>query len=107
MMEICIERGKCCDENTSIYLAWFNKLGAIDYYLFCERQRYSLDVETKGIFENYVDNLSEYNKNRSVLKKESFERITLGADDLKKEDILEAQSNYKLFASEILRDLRF
>jgi len=81
-----VRLNNACVQNP-VYLAWFNKLGGIDYWLFGRTQGESLRVSADQIFERDITDLEKADTIKDFLTKEAVEVTRLGAENLDANDI--------------------
>jgi hypothetical protein len=70
-----------CEYDNNVYLAWLNRYGGLDYWLFHSEQLEGLEVDGE-LAENYIDDLSDGQTIQEVLFKEAIEIKTIGVNHL-------------------------
>ena len=65
-----------------LYLAWLNKFGGWDSWVFSGKQIEGLSVSNGIVFENFIDYLDQFIQRDIIQEKKSQKQITLGYDQL-------------------------
>ena len=78
-------RNDCFDN--PVFLAWFNKRGGIDSWLFGRTQTETLRVSADQIFERDIIDLENADTIKDFLSKEAVLVTRIGAENLDKNDI--------------------
>lgn len=61
-----------------VYLAWLNKLGGWDYWLFSGTQTIGDDIESGGEFNPYVEDIETATQRAEQLSKSSIQKVCGG-----------------------------
>lgn len=80
----------CIPENP-FHLRWLNSLGGFDQWVFSKTQQVAADVSLVENFTHVVNYLEEENSNVNALKKEGNLVVTLGAENLTKQQVVGLQ----------------
>jgi len=76
---------KCPEQ--PIYLAWFNLLGGIDYWLFSVTQTETVKVSGRVLFEKDIRDLENADSVMEFLSKEANRAFAIGDENLDDNDI--------------------
>lgn len=77
-----------CTPEQPLQLMWLNQLGGMDTWVFSRHQEFSADVSDVDQFEPVVNYLQVTNAVQKVLKKELLAIITLGYEQLERQQVI-------------------
>ena len=75
-----------CTPSSPFYIRWLNRYGGWDYWMFQKRQYKEIAQKNHDTYSPYIPDYSFANSTDKLLSKEVSEQITIGAEQITKED---------------------